>query len=133
MPDSSSRIPEILKKNEAQLLTDWITEQTAALADRSDLIKEAELKVQGKEFLGIMRSAVQSGNVSDIQTQEWEPIRDLLSNVSRSRALQGFTPSETANFVFSLKKPLFARLQHELRSDPAALAEEVWTTTALLD
>src|SRR5580704_16346470 len=102
MPDSSSRISEILKKNEAQLLTDWVAEQKVALADRSDLIKEAEFKVQGKEFLGLMRGAVQSGSVSDIQTLEWEPARDLLSSMSRSRALQGFTPSETANFVFAL-------------------------------
>jgi rsbT co-antagonist protein RsbR len=133
MPDSNSHLPEILKKNEAPLLTEWVAEQTAALADRSDLIKETELKVQGKEFLGAIRSAVQSGNFSDLQTPEWETARDILSNVSRSRALQGFTPSETANFVFSLKKPLFARLQQELRADPAALAEELWNTTTFLD
>lgn len=133
MPDGSPSLSEILKKGEAQLLTDWVTEQTFAMEDRSDLIKETELKVQGKEFLSLLRSAFQSGNLADIQAQEWEPVRDILSNVSRARALQGFTPSETANFVFSLKKPIFVRLQHELRAHPAALAEELWTTTTLLD
>lgn len=133
MPDSNKPLPEILKNNEAQLLADWIAEQTAALGDRTDLIRDAELKAQGKEFLGLLRSAVQKGNLDDIQTQDWEPARDMLENLSRARALQGFTPSETANFVFSLKKPLFTRLQQESRSDPAALAEELWMTTTLLD
>ena len=133
MPDSSSSVSEVLRKNEAQILTDWVEEQMAALAERSDLVKKAELKVQGKEFLGLLRSAVQSTDGTDIQTPEWEPARDILSSISRSRALQGFTPSETANFVFSLKKPLFARLQQELRADPAALAEDLWTITTLLD
>lgn len=141
MPESS-HIPEILKKNEAQLLIDWVAEQTAAMAERSDLIRETELKVQGKEFLGLLRHAMQSGNISDIQTPEWEPARDILSNISRSRALQGFTPSETANFVFSLKRPLFTRLQQELKSNPMAqelksnpmaLEEAIWNTTILLD
>ena len=38
----------------------------------------------------------------------WSAVRELLGEFSRSRALQGFTPSETATFIFSLKEPLFA-------------------------
>jgi rsbT co-antagonist protein RsbR len=133
MPDSSTHISEILQKKQAQLLTDWVAEQTVVLAGRSDLIKDTELKAQSKEFLGILGSAVQTNNFTDIQTPDWEAVRDMLSNVSRSRAFQGFTPSETASFIFSLKKPLFARLQQELQSDPATLASELWTTTTLLD
>jgi rsbT co-antagonist protein RsbR len=128
-----SHIPEILQNNEVALLTQWVAEQTAALAERSDLIKERELKGQSKEFLGLMRQAVETGNYDDIQAPEWEPVLDLLSNLSRSRALQGFTPLETANFVFALKKPIFASLQQTLRDNPMALAEELWTTTTLLD
>jgi len=132
MPDSN-RILDILKKNEAQILTDWASEQTAAMADRSDLMNDAETRIQGKEFLGLLQTAVQFDGASDVQAAEWEPVRDMLANVSRSRALKGFTPSETANFVFSLKKPLFVHLQQELRADPAALADELWKITILLD
>jgi len=128
----SSHLYTILS-NQAPILTAWVAEQTSALADRSDLITASELEAQGKEFLSLMQTAVQSGNLDDIQTPAWEPARDVLSSVSRSRALQGFTPSETANFVFSLKKPLFVRLQDELKNDPAALVGELWTTTTLLD
>ncbi len=133
MVDSNKRLSGILQKHDAILLKDWVQEQSSALGDRSDLIKAAELKVQSKEFLGLLQNAVQTGNLTDIYAAEWEPARDLLSDVSRTRSLQGFTPSETANFVFSLKKPLFARLQEELKADPAALALELWTFTTLLD
>ncbi len=44
----------------------------------------------------------------------------------------GFSPSETATFVFSLKQPLFARLRAEIReTDP--LVDEMWAASTLLD
>jgi rsbT co-antagonist protein RsbR len=56
----------------------------------------------------------------------------MLSDVSRSRVAQGFSPSETATFVFSLKQPLFDMLRRELR-DAEELCRAIWVTTALLD
>ena len=60
----------------------------------------------------------------DIGTPEWRPMRELLEDLSRDRAVQGYSPSETAIFVFSLKEPLFALLREELacRRRPARAA-----------
>jgi anti-anti-sigma regulatory factor len=52
---------------------------------------------------------------------------------SSSRAKGGSTPSETATFVFSLKQPLFARLNAGFANDPAGLANATWTISTLLD
>ena len=41
-------------------------------------------------------------------------MRELLEDFSRARATQGFSPTETAIFVFSLKEPLFDMLRREL-------------------
>jgi len=60
-------------------------------------------------------------------------VRDFLGDVSRSRSTLGFTPTETATFVFSLKKPVFARLRTELARDATALADETWRVSELLD
>jgi len=60
-------------------------------------------------------------------------LREFLANVSRSRSLQGFSPSETANFIFSFKKPLFNHLRQEFKQDGNALADAIWTITELLD
>jgi rsbT co-antagonist protein RsbR len=71
--------------------------------------------------------------MDDVMTGSWANTREFLAGVSRARANQGFSPSETATFVFSLKLPLFAKLRQEYGSDAAGLAAEVWTATALLD
>jgi CheY-like chemotaxis protein len=42
------------------------------------------------------------------------PLHDLLGSISVSRARLGFTPSETATFVFSLKEPRFRVLRQHL-------------------
>jgi rsbT co-antagonist protein RsbR len=60
-------------------------------------------------------------------------LREILAGISKSRAHQGFTASETAMFVLSLKQPLFEHLRRELGQDAEALAQEVWTATLLLD
>jgi rsbT co-antagonist protein RsbR len=56
-----------------------------------------------------------------------------VGEVSRSRAIQGFTPTETATFVLSLKQPLFVRLRKIHDGQPDYLFEELWTATVLLD
>ena len=47
----------------------------------------------------------------DISDPRWAAVRELLTDLSRTRATRGFTPTETATFVFSLKEPLFAALR----------------------
>jgi rsbT co-antagonist protein RsbR len=57
----------------------------------------------------------------------------FLEEISRSRATQGFTSDQTAMFIFSFKRPLFASLRKEYAGDAEALAAETWTATQLLD
>jgi len=131
--DGRTRILEILKKYERELLADWIEQQLAAVNLRRDLMNDTELQEQSLEFLSFFREAVQSGDVSDITGATWSNARELLGNVSQSRAQQGFSPSETATFVFSLKQPVFDRLRREFGQDGKGLTDALWTTTTLLD
>jgi rsbT co-antagonist protein RsbR len=126
-------ISEILKKHDASLLKDWLKEMDASGVRRDDLMKEAELQQQSKEFIGLVREAAQNGDVADIRGANWQQVREFLIDVSRTRAQQGFSPSQTASFVFSLKRPLFDRLRAEYGNDAAGLANEVWTVTQLID
>ncbi|HXE56883.1 MAG TPA: STAS domain-containing protein [Gemmatimonadales bacterium] len=127
-----SRIARILRQNEADLLAEWVGEQREAAAGKG-LLPEAQLLEQSREFLGLLSAAAQNGGMDSLQGGPWQDVRDMLATVSRSRALQGFSPSETATFIFSLKRPLFSRLRRELQADPDALADEVWAVTELLD
>ena len=60
-------------------------------------------------------------------------LREMLGELSRERSREGFSPAETATFVFSLKRPLFALLRRELARDPEALVRETWLGNELLD
>ncbi|MFS0516154.1 STAS domain-containing protein [Nostoc sp. UIC 10607] len=128
---SESKIPEILETFEADLLSEW-TQELATVNIRRGLIKEAELKEECREFLSLFRIAVGQGKLANIQAAVWEDMREILSSISRSRSQKGFTPSETATFVFSFKQPLFNRMRQQLK-DPVELGEEIWLATNLLD
>ena len=130
---TSNRIADIVTRHEQPILEEWLREQLAALSARQDLISEADLLQQSAEFLALFTSACRSGNLTNITAPEWKPSCSFLGNVSRSRATQGFSPSETATFVFSLKQPFFSRLRQELGADAAGLVEEMWSATVLLD
>ncbi len=132
MPQAKTRIAEIVRKSEQDLLKDWMDEQANATSRQKLLMKEEELRQQCKEFLGLISQAMQNDGTGDITSPTWEPVREMLSNVCRSRTQQGFTPSETATFVFSLKKPLFSRLRRDIKNIEA-LADETWMATELLD
>jgi rsbT co-antagonist protein RsbR len=124
---------EVLRKNRESLLGDWTRDLTGALSRQKDLIRDSELRGQCSDFLDQLIRATQSGEVSNIQGPHWAGIRELLSKISASRALQGFTPSETATFVFSFKKPFFARLKEEFGNDAEQLFRETWASSLLLD
>ena len=132
--DGTTRLPEILAKCQSDILTDWLTEQVAILGHRHRAqLRESELRDQSAQFLSDVTAAAQSGDITNTSAPAWATVRDFLGSLSRSRARQGYTPSETASFVFSLKQPLFARVRDELAKDPAALAAETWNANLLLD
>jgi rsbT co-antagonist protein RsbR len=125
-------IPRILKTYESDILDEWVREQAAGLRSSSK-IRETELRQQSAEFLNLLQQAAQSGSAADTQSPTFGRVRDMLSDLSRSRSQQGFSPTETAMFVFSMKRPLFARIRTELAGDATALASATWTATELLD
>ncbi|HUN63816.1 MAG TPA: STAS domain-containing protein [Candidatus Sulfotelmatobacter sp.] len=128
---STIRLAEVISSHEDAILADWIKEMSAA-ARGSDLMKDGELRSQCTQFLRLLRQGVESGNL-DLESVAWKPLRDLLEDISRSRAQQGFTPSQTATFVFSVKKPLFSILKERFSSEPDALASGLWNATEVID
>jgi len=132
MPSLATRITRILHDQQPELLEEWLRELAASVT-RYEVMPPTELRTQCAEFIQLLRAGVTRGNLGDIHGAEWQPLREMLVDLSRSRAQQGFTPRETAVFVFSFKKPLFRHLQQSCGGDAEALAEETWSATQLLD
>lgn len=122
----------VLEGQQEPILRQWLEQQAAATAARrSTLISQHEMEQQSREFLSLLQNVARSG-AGGFGDSLWQPVKEYLTAISRSRALQGFTPSETATFVFSLKQPLFTVMQG-VAKDPAQLAPALWRATELLD
>ncbi len=128
--DSMTSLNDILQKDEGTLLQNWVDNQVNAPAFRSDRTSRQELMDQGRRFLALMRDAARSGD-HDIMSPAWSGVRHMLDDLSVARAQQGFSPSETATFIFSLKQPLFDRLQVALGNTEAL--NGLWPMNLLLD
>lgn len=133
MAKSRSRIADILQRHEKDLAAEWLKALQTSGSGKDGRVSEAQLRDQTKEFLSLLQKAAQSGDITDVNRPEWKELSDFLLEISRARVLQGFSSDETAKFIFSFKQPLFNRLKTELGNDAAALADEVWAATELLD
>jgi rsbT co-antagonist protein RsbR len=127
-----SVIPQILRDDEQQLLTEWIRDMGSS-ERRADLLNAEDLRQQCDRFLRLLQQATHAGDVSDISGESYALTRDFLADLSDSRARHGFSPTETARFVFSLKKPLFSRLSGRVQNNAHELTKEIQTASELID
>lgn len=126
-----SKIPEILRKNETALLDAWTKEQSRVKGYNSRL-SDGEVREQSRRFLQLLQEATVRGNAEDTAGEAYKDLRRFLEEVSSSRAKLGFSPSDTATFVFSFKQPLFAQVRASI-GDASEQIDLIWAATLLLD
>ncbi len=132
MRNETSRLGNIILNHQTELLEGWVS-TLVARTGRREANAETELRQQASRFLSLVGQAVTTAGTDNIDSNAWQEARQLLSDISATRVRQGHSSIETANFMFSLKEPLFGYLQAELGDDPAALVEEITATNALFD
>lgn len=125
-------IAAILKNNQKDILDNWIKNQIAD-ADRSEGISDEVIKNNSNQFFKLFIEATKNGNLEDVDSKEWEAVKTMLSELSASRAVQGSSPTETANLIFALKKPIFVALNADIGDSSPDLAKATWEITILLD
>jgi rsbT co-antagonist protein RsbR len=132
MPDAiAARLTEVVSRNFEQILQEWMRQQLAAVTIRPDLLRQSELREQSRSVLELVRGALNAAG-DDAGAQAWQPVRDHLGDLSASRAQAGFTPTQTATFVLSLKRPLFDALRASGGSE-VDLPDALWRVTVLID
>ncbi len=129
---STSKLSETLKTQQSDILKEWTKELTIASSSRTDLISESELRTDAEQFLAALTIAVSTGSL-DIQDGSCKPVLEILSTLSRTRGRKGFSPSETAGFVFSFKQALLSGLRKTHQGDAAGFADDTWTAFSLID
>ncbi|MFI5029832.1 MAG: STAS domain-containing protein [Reyranellales bacterium] len=125
----ASDLAKLLADGENTILKGWLD----SLQRNGDArISAQEVESQARDMLRALTRSVPSGGVTDIDGPAFQEVRDILEGFSRTRALQGFSPTETAIFVFSMKEPLFEQIRSKSKSVETA-AEQTWALTRLLD
>jgi len=129
---TTGHLARIFVDNQDALLEGWLNAMLSRLV-RRDKNAEADIRQQAARFIPLMIKALDKGQTYDIDQPSWAEVRHLLSDISATRVRQGFTPTETATFIFALKEPLFALLRTAMAGDADALATELLETGTLFD
>lgn len=124
------KIAQILRDNEDAILKEWMDLQLESIGRRDDMLPASELREQSSEFLRVFSEAARS-DLGDVEEDVWSEARSLLREIALSRAQRGFSPTETATFVLSLKEVLFRHLLEAMTKKE--LLSQLWSTTELVD
>ncbi|MEU8139383.1 STAS domain-containing protein [Streptodolium elevatio] len=111
------RLVALLSSDDRRLETRWVEVVTSTLGGR---MSRAEIERELSEFYRALEAALRSGD-TDPHGDAFAEVRALLNELSRNRARQGFTPSETAVSVFAIKQALEPDLVKS--SDPQAILD----------
>ncbi|MGK5673373.1 STAS domain-containing protein [Micromonospora sp. URMC 106] len=107
--DESSRLAGLLTSHAERVTQRWTEIVAGSLRGR---LSQGELRRQVQELHSSMITASHQGAV-DLDSEQATELRAVLSELSRGRARQGFSASETAISVFALKEVLLELMEAE--------------------
>jgi rsbT co-antagonist protein RsbR len=120
------RLTELLRAEGDRLVTRWVELASAMVRGR---LTTVELAQDFRELFDTVLPVLDRDGDA-LPQSEFAEVRALLANLSRTRARQGFTPSETASSIFALKRAVYELTE---KDEDAALFRELLTFSSLLD
>jgi rsbT co-antagonist protein RsbR len=131
MRNENATIDALLSTQHDQILREWLAEVASGSSQGRG---SATSHDEAGQVLTALRSGVKAdGNLTSFDDPAWRDLRDVLQNMSGTRASKGSTAGDTSHFVLSLKKPLFSGLQQKLDGQTDKLVSLLWTTSVLVD
>lgn len=130
LAEKNLALSNLLQKNESSVLNHWVEAQHKLIGAKAS---QQDLKSQCQNFLTLLIESLRKDSSESIQGPAWSEPRKLLEEISKARTLQGFSPTETATFVFSLKRPIFDLIRKDFGDNPLEFYDAVWSVTQTLD
>ncbi len=125
----SSLIHQALQQEADGLIQAWMEQARIA---SPNLAKSASREA-GELLDGVRQALAAGADPTQFSSQAWASPRQMLEELSRSRAAQGHSAGDTSNFILSLKRPLFAHVQSKPAADTSATIDAIWAATLLVD
>lgn len=132
-PETRS-VSQIMTTRQEEILKTWVENIKALAGTRTlEMMTEDQLRIQTGELLKALVIAFESEVYDNVELLAFRESVAMLQDISASRAEQGFTPSETAFYVLSLKDALLEYLQVDFGDDPKLLNTEIQKMNKIID
>ena len=126
------QIRELFETDRAAIREGWVEELQRGSGRLAGRVSQQELMRSADELTELLVQAL--GSAPDVRgAVDFARLDRFFDEFARERVEQGFDSEETATFVFSLKRPLFTRIQARHGHDAEALARLSWEATELVD
>ena len=129
----SGRVVELLSARRDEILNIWIKERLESEDFRDELISKHELRQQSQQIVEMLARALQESDGADFDDSSFDELRTFLNEISRQRAIKGYTPSENATYILSLRNVVLPILAEDFEGDTVTLVREMDHFTRLLD
>ena len=105
-----SKIADLVKAHEAEILRDWMRNQLSGERSRIGAISEESMREESMRFLRLFTAALDKVGVENMQDATWEEAQAMLGDLSRSRAIQAKRQSESSKILWPLSAQLIMRI-----------------------
>ncbi len=129
----TSLIVGLLVKRHDEIINLWIKDRLESGEFRDELIPKAELRRQSQQIIDLLARSVKDSEGADFESPAFDELRVFLNEISRNRAVKGYTPLESATYILSLRNTLLPILAEELEGKSDQLLSEMNYFTRLLD
>lgn len=129
----TSNIITELQTQRDLILSNWIGQRELAEDFGGNYNSIDDLKAQSAELLDVFLQAITKDNITDLYSPDLEPLFDYVTGVTISRAKQGFSPRETAVYIFSLKDAVIKVLGDIVADDAKLLYASTLEISKFID
>lgn len=124
---------ELFVADRTAIRAGWVQELQRSSANLAGRVTQGELMRRADEMTELLVQGLNSSGDQTMDTVNFSVLDRFFDEFARDRVEQGFSSEETATFVFSLKRPLFQRIQERFSDDANQLARLSWEATELVD
>jgi rsbT co-antagonist protein RsbR len=129
----TSLIVDLLSKRHDEIINLWIKDRLDSGEFRDELIPKKELRQQSQQIIDLLGRSIKDSDGADFESAAFDELRVFLNEISRNRAVKGYTPLENATYILSLRNTILPILAEELEGNSDALISEMNYFTRLLD
>src|SRR5215213_1809848 len=126
-------VVNVLVKRHDEIINLWIKDRLESGEFRDELIPKKELRRQSQQIVDMLARSIKDSEGGDFESAAFDEMRVFLNEISRARAVKGYTPLENATYILSLRNTLLPLLAEELEGNADALVHEMQYFTVLLD